>query len=232
VSESKIAEWPRPKDEDEVRRLLELARGGDPMCLAALRQVLDSHPEIWQAYGGHARNAWIDMIAGKDLALGESLGRRVGAMMADLAGPSPSPLESLLVDRIGACWLQLSYADATAAQAGEMSIQQGNYLRKRQDSAHRRYLTAVGALAMTRRLLVSSAGLSGSESKKVLSLTRPDNHAGADPLDGGPELPGTSRVMGGSAEPDLVLEFGPPGEDAADSSKRRRHRGSRNQSRS
>ena len=95
-------------------------------------------------------------------------GRRVGAMMADLAGSSPSPLESLLVDRIGACWLQLSYADATAAQAGEMSIQQGNYLRKRQDSAHRRYLTAVGALAMTRRLLGSAVDSAGSESKKLI----------------------------------------------------------------
>ena len=117
---------------------------------------MNQYPAIWHAYGdlaGHAQDAWLDLIAGVDLALKESLGRQVEAMRAELAGPHPSPLETLLVERIAVCWLQASYSDAAAAQTGEISIQQGNYIRKRQDSAHRRYLTAVGALAMVRRLL-------------------------------------------------------------------------------
>jgi hypothetical protein len=167
VSESKIAAWPRPPAEDEVRSLLERARGGDATDLAALREALDRHPEVWRAYGdlaAHARNAWIELIAGQDLALKESLYRQIEAMRAELAGPAPSPLEALLVERIVACWLQLGQADAAVARAGNMSVPQAEYARKRQDSAHRRYLTAIGALAMLRKLLGKAVGSSGRAS--------------------------------------------------------------------
>jgi hypothetical protein len=69
-------------------------------------------------------------------------------MRCELAGPDPSPLEALLVGRIVASWLMVSYADAAVAQAREVSLRQADFARKRQDSAHRRYLTAIGALAM------------------------------------------------------------------------------------
>jgi hypothetical protein len=134
VSDSKIAAWSRPQSEVEIRGLLERARGGDPTDLVALRQAMNQHPEIWQDYGdlaAHAQDAWIDLVSGADLALRESLGRQIQAMKAELVGPAPTPLEMLLVERIVACWLQVGYADATAAQKGELSIQQANCLRKR-----------------------------------------------------------------------------------------------------
>jgi len=40
------------------------------------------------------------------------------AMRTELAGPRPSPIERLLVQRVVACWLQVYHADAMAAQAG------------------------------------------------------------------------------------------------------------------
>jgi hypothetical protein len=39
------------------------------------------------------------------------------------------------------------------AQAGNESIRQADFARKRQDAAHRRYLTSIGALATIRKLL-------------------------------------------------------------------------------
>ncbi len=75
-------------------------------------------------------------------------------MKTELAGPKPSPLERLLVDRIAACWLQVHYADALYAQRmGEVSVGWGDYLQRRQDRAHRRYLASIRALAQVRRLL-------------------------------------------------------------------------------
>jgi len=60
--------------------------------------------------------------------------------------------------RLGACWLQVNYCDAVAALSRDVSIKQAELVVKRQDRAHRRYLTALGALATLRRLL-PAAGL-------------------------------------------------------------------------
>ena len=108
--ESKIVGWLPPQSEDMIRAQLERARGGDATDLAALQETLDRYPEIWRSYGDlakHARDVWIGLIGGEDLALKESLGRQAEAMKADLAGPAPSPLETLLIERIVTCWVQL-----------------------------------------------------------------------------------------------------------------------------
>ena len=156
MDQPRIAERPGTSAEDEIRSLLERARRGDPAAVPALRRALEAHPEIWRACGdlaAHARDAWIGLAAGPDLVLKESLARQADSIRAGLAGPAPSPLEALLVDRVVACWVQLAYSDAAAAQMGEVSIKQAEHARKRQDSAHRRYVTAIGALATVRKLL-------------------------------------------------------------------------------
>jgi hypothetical protein len=198
------------RNENEIRHLLERARGGDATELASLREALDQYPKTWRAYGdlaAHARNVWISLIAGMDLALKESLGHKVEEMKAELAGPDPSPLEVLLVERIVACWLQVGYADAAAAQAGEMSIQQGNYIRHRQDSAHRRYLSAIATLAMTRRLLglATSASSRGSGTKSRTS--GPVRVVGAETIECGHDELGGHLPESGSGDGDS-LEFG------------------------
>ena len=198
--------WPTPPGEAEVRRLLERARGGDATEMAALRAALDDHPETWQAYGdlaGHAQGAWIDLIAGVDLALKEALGRRVEALKAELAGPDPSPLETLLIERVAACWLQVGHADAAAVPTGPVSIPQGDHARKRQDSAHQRYLAAVGALAMTRRLL-GSTGAATPGSAKL-----PAEAVEARSEDPGPEERVSVEPEGEPGEGGGVLEFAP-----------------------
>jgi hypothetical protein len=147
--------------EDELRGLLDRARQGDRDALPALREALDRRPGVWRAYGdlaAIARDAWIGLASGTDLALRESLARQVAAIEAEAAGPSPAPLESLLAGRVAACWLQACYADAAATQAVDASIGQADFARKRQDSAHRRYLSAIAALAMVRKLLARAAG--------------------------------------------------------------------------
>ena len=95
--------------EDEIRGLLGRARGGDAAALSELRAALDGHPEYCGArrgdLGRHAARAWIGLIAGPDLALQESLGRKVAAMLDELAGPGAPPLERLLAERVVAGWL-------------------------------------------------------------------------------------------------------------------------------
>src|SRR4051794_33893276 len=88
--------------EDEIRGLLGRARGGDAAALPALRAALDGRPELWRAYGdlaAHARAAWVDLIAGHDLALAECLARQAAVLLGELAGPAAPPLERLLAER-------------------------------------------------------------------------------------------------------------------------------------
>ena len=77
-------------------------------------------------------------------------------MKAELGGPSPSPLERLLVQRVAATWLQVNYYDALAAQAQGSDEVRQKMIQRRQESADRRHLTALKTLATVRKLLTPS----------------------------------------------------------------------------
>jgi hypothetical protein len=70
----------------------------------------------------------------------------------ELAGPSPTPLERLLVERVVACWLQVQDADVRYAQAKSLSLEWSKHHQQRMDRAHKRYLSAIKALTLVRKL--------------------------------------------------------------------------------
>jgi hypothetical protein len=161
MSDTKVPD-PTPEAEAEaeaqLQRLLQRAEQGDLDVLPRLRQALDGRPDIWRYYGDlalQAEAAWLRLAAGPNVLLRETLGRKVDELKAELAGPSPSPLERLLAERVAACWLQVHYADITYPQLKDTgaSLAQYAHLQRRQDAAQRRYLQAVQALLTARRLL-------------------------------------------------------------------------------
>ena len=197
---------PQPPAEP-LRDALERTRRGDREALPALRAALDTHPEIWLDYGDladHAERAWSDLIAGPDLALAESLGRKVAALKVELAGPAPTPLERLLAARVAACWLQTHYADAAMAQAGQVSVRQEDLAQKRQARAHKSYLTAIAALATVRRLLPGTSLPAGVPEVAAGRKTRPA--AEVDPGDHGAAI---SAVPADGREEDVPIEAPP-----------------------
>jgi hypothetical protein len=201
------------QSEDEAAAASGRARPGYIETMPDPGSTPDQNPDAWQPHGDlalHARDAWIDLIAGPDPALRESLVEHAESMRAELAGPDPSPLEALLVGRIVACWLQSSYADAAVAQGREVSLKLADFARKRQDSAHKRYLSSIGSLAMVRRLLGSTVVTSGRGSKAPSLSAGPGDLAGSDLEVQGPGERETNQVKGEPAERGLVLEFGPP----------------------
>jgi hypothetical protein len=118
--------------------------------------VLNKHPEIWSEYGDLARRAkaaWLDLIAGEDLLLRESVSRRLEAMEAELGHAEASPLERLLIGRIAACWLQTQHAEAAFIQVEGTNGTAPARLLKRHDRAQRRLLAAIKQLALLRKLL-------------------------------------------------------------------------------
>ena len=140
----------------ELQALSGRAQAGEPGADRELRAWLGRHPEVWRHFGDlakHAEHAWLELIGGPDPMLKASVALRAAELRSELGGASPSPLERLLADRVVACWLQVHHADAVAAQARDQSLKQADCSSKRQDRAHRRYLSAMGALTAVRRLL-------------------------------------------------------------------------------
>lgn len=145
---------PSPLDQ-----LIERAQEGDLSALPDLRRWLDQEPALWQQCGDlakHAELVWLRLVAGKNLVLQESMPRKLAEMKSELGGAEPTALERLLVERIVICWLQVHHADVEAAsgQCGPAAHPATReQLRKRLESAHKRYLHAIKQLALVRKLL-------------------------------------------------------------------------------
>ncbi len=140
-----------------LQEVLERARRGDVAVLPELRETLEARPEIWKHcsdLAAIAERAWIALIAGPDLLVGESLMMRMGELRAELAGADPTPLERLAVERVVIAWLQAWYSDLAAAGSGDVppkvaafALLQRHGTRPRSD-----HLAALATLATIRRL--------------------------------------------------------------------------------
>jgi hypothetical protein len=80
------------------------------------------------------------------------------AIAADLAGPSPSPTETVLADTAATCCFafrlhEAQYAGSVKSEAG-MTLAQSEHAQRRIDRAHRRLLSTVKTLATVRRLAI------------------------------------------------------------------------------
>ena len=143
----------------EIEQLEKRAERGDKTALPAVREYLDSNHEVAELAGNMARQvelSWRNTFAGDNLLVQEGVNRKLAALKAELAGPNPTPLERLLVERIAACWLQVQYADALFAQKikDSLSWEAVRGYQAWQDRAHKRFLSAVKALALLRRFAI------------------------------------------------------------------------------
>jgi hypothetical protein len=155
VSKQTDLSKPTTPTPDELDKILKRAQKGDASTLPALREVL-KNPALVDAFGGDlARQAELSFVraaAGDNLLFQEALPRKLELLRAELAGPNPTPVERLLVERVVACWLQVQDADVRYAQAKNLSLEWGEYYQRRMDRAHKRYLSAIKTLALVRKL--------------------------------------------------------------------------------
>lgn len=155
----------RLPNREDFERLVHLANKGDERSVERLRQTLDECPEIWQQVGDLGRHAEIEIInlaAGNDRLLRESVTRQLEELKRDLAGPEPSALEKLAVDRVVACWLHVQHVDIRVAQVGDNKTE-AKYWAKRQDQTHRRYEAAMKMLVTLQQLLPATGRAADKE---------------------------------------------------------------------
>jgi hypothetical protein len=155
---TKPTELAAPATRAELDALLKRARAGDKSTVPALRKLLQD-PATVRVFGGdlaeQVEQSFVGGIARDDIAWREALTRKLELLRTELLGPSPSPVERLLVERVVACWLQVQDAEIRFAQnQTKLSIQQGDYHQRRMDAANRRYPAALKTLALVRKLAV------------------------------------------------------------------------------
>ena len=135
-------------------KLLMKAQQGDQKSLDKLIERYGSKPAFWQQVGdlaGVVERRLIESQTGGNLLLQEGIRRNLSTMKAELPGPSPTPLESMLVERITSCWLQVQLAELLCNRSG-VSFEQAGHDQKVLDRANKRHLAAIKTLAVVRRL--------------------------------------------------------------------------------
>jgi hypothetical protein len=137
--------------------LIDRAQRGDKAALPAVRELLKDPATVDMLGGDLARQAQLTLIgkfSGKNLLFKESLTRKLELLRAELSGPSPTPLERLLAERVVACWLHLHGLEAYYAGEDRMSLELGAYYQRCISAAQKRYLAAIKTLALVRKLAV------------------------------------------------------------------------------
>ena len=142
----------------KIRGLIRQAESGDEIALKEVCEILTAYPVLNVAWdlAETIERMWIDATLSNNSRVGkEMLKAKLAELKQELAGPSASPIERLLAERVAVCWLQVQNADGAYLNQWETSTPaQVEHLQKTQDRAHRRFLSAIKTLAQVRRLCV------------------------------------------------------------------------------
>lgn len=162
---------------DDLKQLLDRAQAGDKSTLPRLRAIL-ADPAAVDALGGDlARQAQTHLVikcAAKDLMVRESLLRKVELLRAEVAGPTPSPLERLLAERVVSCWLHLHYLEAVYHGKDGIDLDLGEYYQRNIQRAQKNYLAAIKTLATVSKLAVPALQVNIAKKQVNVLAAGPD----------------------------------------------------------
>jgi hypothetical protein len=155
---SKPTEPATPRNADEVRAFLKRTQAGDRSTLPVLQTMLRD-PECVRVFGGElaesVEGAFLRAMSKDDVGFQEAARRKLESLRAELLGQGNTPVERLLVERVVACRLQVQDAELRYAHGQDkLNIRQADYHQRRMDAVNRRYLAALKALALVRKLAV------------------------------------------------------------------------------
>ena len=151
----------RPQASDEeIADLIVRAVSGDPTALPAVQALLAEEKlgqTLVDSVGSPAewlRQSLLQEASGGVLLVQEALRRKLDAVLAELEGESPTPIERLLAERASLCWMMVYLYESTYAHAEGCPKPQAEVQQLRIDRAHARFLSAVRTLAQVRKLAV------------------------------------------------------------------------------
>ena len=154
----------------ELQDLSKEAEVGNKAARKELQRVLRaSSPEIVARCSDIAKRGQLiltETIAAGDPLMEEAILARLDFMRAEVSGENPTPLETLLTERIVSAWLVVevheALLNAQLKRGSEIKRCPPSYLKfvlGWLESAHRRYLAAIKSLAQVRRLQSDTPGV-------------------------------------------------------------------------
>jgi len=153
----------------ELQALSDKAEAGDGDAKKELRRaVRESAPEVVARCSDTARvyqRVLAKTASGGDGLVDEAIVERARMLAGELAGENPSPLEVLLAERVASLWVLVELLEALVSayfSRHNDDRTSASYLLKMvkvQESANRRYLAAIKALAQVRKLRANTAGV-------------------------------------------------------------------------
>jgi len=171
---------------DRLAKLKELSdrvADGDKKARGELRRLLrESGPEVVREASELARigqQALIKTATRGRTLREEALVVRLDMMRSEIAGPDPSPLEILLVEKIVSVWMLTELLDLLLSaqlivelpKKQRMSHSFLKFYLGWQERAHRRLLSSIRELARVRRL---QSGVPNSQTNVQINLSKPE----------------------------------------------------------
>ena len=97
--------------------------------------------------------SWAELLGGDNPPSVEAVRRKAERLRAELEGEAPAPLERLLAGQVVSGWLEMSHAQIKVSDPGASTLGQAGFNLRRAESAQKRYVAAMKALATVRQLL-------------------------------------------------------------------------------
>jgi hypothetical protein len=169
---------------EAFERLRRRANDGDAQARAALARYLDAQC-LWNHFGDlgrHVELAIVEAAAGGEWLTSEAVKREAERMRRELAGPAPTPLEMMAVERIVVTWLQLQHTEMRFLQS-QKDLGWAKYWLRRQEQADKLYRAAIGSLVLIRALLPTPAPASvPAIADACAEATKPETGDMVEPL--------------------------------------------------
>jgi hypothetical protein len=125
-----------------------------------LHKFISDHPDLFDKVGlisNSVRSAIIRKLSGEAEGTRVSLKYEYEAFIKRLSSEDDSPLERLMIERIGMCWLRVLYAEnaCTMLMGTTQTFKQFEFADRQLGRAHARYVKAVESLARHRAILAA-----------------------------------------------------------------------------
>jgi hypothetical protein len=151
---------PAPRPQRTLAEQADLRRRAEAGELKAVRELTAIHHDIDDIgiyEGDLAVRAELALVELATTTLSEQtkLVLHLERKRSEMDGPTPTPIERILVDRVVTCELHLSYLEGLFIKAlKEGNVGAQKHLEHLVAGANRRYLQSIKTLAQVRRLLI------------------------------------------------------------------------------
>lgn len=150
-----LAEYQGTGSSVALLELVQAADRGDAEALSRLKTLYATFPDLASTLSSLQYAAEREILGSAQPGITETFAEQANRWRRKLAGDDPSPLESLLINRIILDHLHALKTEIMLQQKmrGSLSLEQADFYQKQAERAQRRLLRSTKALAEVRRLL-------------------------------------------------------------------------------